>query len=114
MIPTRSWLHARLRVTNLKTPVRGLLRVRFILFALHLYKFPWDKCFPDAGVGSSPTPGITLMAEQGRCDACGNVTSWRNTSANMWICCLRCDTKVPQLQQRKLNRMIDDFVGGGR
>ena len=81
-----------------------------ILYALGLYKLRWDQAFPNAKEGDEPTPGIRRVAEQGRCQVCGRLTSWRNTVADAWVCSLRCWMKGLRELQRKPGRMLEEFV----
>ncbi len=80
-----------------------------ILYGLRLYKMRWDAAFPSARDGEEPTPGIRRAAGQGRWQVCGELTSWRNTVTDTWVCSLRCRMKALRELQGKPGRILQEL-----
>lgn len=84
--------------------------IRDILYALGLYKHRWDTAWPNAKEGDEPTPGIKRAGGVGRCQVCGEQTSWRNTVTETWLCSLKCRMKALRALQRKPARLIREML----
>lgn len=80
-----------------------------LLYALGLYKMRWDAAFPSAREGEELTPGIQRTAGQGRCQVCSELTSWRNTVTDTWVCSVRCRMKALRELQRKPGRILQEL-----
>jgi hypothetical protein len=85
--------------------------LKHTLYAIGLYKVRWDREFPHARDGDEPTLGIRRVAEQGQCQVCRRVTSWRNTVTDTWVCSLRCRMKaLRELKQRPQEILMNELL----